>query len=141
MSQYKKATLRVQTPGRGLFEISDQINAEIRLSAIENGLAHVFIQHTSASLLITENADPTVLLDLETIISRLSPDGDPEFKHNYEGDDDMAAHVRSVLTHTSLSIPIHESRLALGTWQGVYLWEHRYRAHARKIILTLQGFE
>ena len=141
MTQYKKAALRVQTPGRGLFEISEQINAEIRLVAIENGLAHVFIQHTSASLLITENADPTVLLDLETIISRLSPDGDPEFKHNYEGDDDMAAHVRSVLTHTSLSIPIHESQLALGTWQGVYLWEHRYRAHTRKIILTLQGFE
>lgn len=141
MSQYKKATLRIQTPGRGLFEISDQINAEIYSAGIENGLGHVFIQHTSASLIITENADPTVLLDLETIISRLAPDGDPEFKHDYEGDDDMAAHVRSILTHTNLSIPIQESRLALGTWQGVYLWEHRYRSHERKIILTLQGFE
>lgn len=140
MIQYKKATLRVQTPGRGLFEISDQINAEIYSAGIVDGLANVFIQHTSASLIITENADPTVLIDLETIISRISPDGDPEFKHDYEGDDDMAAHVRSVLTHTSLSIPIQHSQLALGTWQGVYLWEHRYRSHERKIILTLQGF-
>lgn len=132
-----QVTLLIETQGRGLYEITDQINAEIESGQSQRGLAHLFIQHTSASLIITENADPTVLSDLETIISRLAPDADPQYQHNYEGDDDMAAHVRSVLTSSQLSIPISGECMALGVWQGVYLWEHRYRPHRRKVVLTI----
>jgi secondary thiamine-phosphate synthase enzyme len=99
----------------------------------------VFLRHTSASLLITENADPDVRRDLETFISRLAPDGDPAFVHKMEGPDDMPAHIRSVLTASELTIPVRERRLALGTWQGVYLWEHRYRPHNRRLDVTILG--
>jgi secondary thiamine-phosphate synthase enzyme len=132
-----QVTLTIETTGRGLYEISNQINKLIALEKTSTGLANLFIQHTSASLIITENADPTVLSDLETIISRLAPDADPHYNHTYEGDDDMAAHVRSVLTSSHLSIPISQSRLALGTWQGVYLWEHRFQPHQRKVVLSI----
>jgi len=116
-----QAQFSVPTSGRGLYEISNQINELVIDFDVNAGFAHVFLQHTSASLIITENADPTVLGDLETIISRLAPDGDPQYRHDYEGDDDMAAHVRSVLTTNDLSIPIQDGALALGTWQGVFL--------------------
>lgn len=135
----KQSKAKIKTLGRGLIEISDMISNALSESEFHTGLVHVFLQHTSASLIITENADQTVLQDLETIISRLAPDADPAYRHDYEGDDDMAAHVRSVLTSNDLTIPIVDGRLALGTWQGVYLWEHRYRSHNRSLVLTFSG--
>lgn len=129
--------LSIQTDGRGLYEITSELTKYIQPLAVQKGLANVFLQHTSASLTITENADSTVLKDLEMVIQRLAPDGDPEYHHDYEGDDDMAAHIRSVLTTNELSLPIQNGRLALGTWQGVFLWEHRYRPHRRSIVLTV----
>ena len=137
MSVSNQETISVSTTSRTLIEITDKLNAYISMSRIEVGLLNVFCQHTSASLLITENADPTVLDDLETIFTRLAPDGDPEYRHNYEGDDDMAAHVRSALTSNNLNIPIKDQRLALGTWQGVFLWEHRYRGRTRNLVITI----
>jgi len=134
-----QTTLVINTKGRGLVEISSLIEEQVREAGIDCGLVHVFLQHTSASLSITENADPTVLMDLETVISRLAPDADPAYRHDYEGDDDMAAHVRSVLTTNDLSIPVIEGRMALGTWQGVFIWEHRYRAHQRNIVVTISN--
>lgn len=129
--------ITLHTKGRGLYEISDQLNQFLANNDVDAGLAHVFCQHTSASLIVTENADSTVLHDLETLISRLAPDADPEYQHNYEGDDDMAAHVRSVLTTSDLTIPVINGCLALGTWQGVFLWEHRYQPHSRSIVLSI----
>ena len=137
MTVYAQHSFSIRTNGRSLVEITEELKTYVADSNIESGLAHVFCQHTSASLLITENADSTVLGDLETIFARLAPDGDPEYRHNYEGDDDMAAHVRSALTSNDLSIPIIDKRLALGTWQGVFLWEHRYQGRDRNIILSL----
>jgi secondary thiamine-phosphate synthase enzyme len=102
-------------------------------------LCHVFVHHTSASLMLCENADPAVRRDLETFMSRVAPDGDPAFTHRDEGPDDMPAHVRSVLTQTGLSIPVSGGRCALGTWQGIYLWEHRLAAHRRQVTVTVQG--
>ena len=132
-------TINTHTSGRGLIEITQQVSEKLSLHNIETGLVNIFLQHTSASLVITENADPTVLTDLETIIQRLAPDGDPEYQHDYEGDDDMAAHVRSILTTNELTIPIREGRLALGTWQGIFLWEHRYKPHSRSIVVTVSS--
>jgi len=129
--------LKISTSGRSLIEITEQVNSVIASSGLQSGIAQVFLQHTSASLVLSENADSTVLVDLESILSRLAPDGDPVYQHDYEGDDDMAAHVRSVLTTNDLSIPFKHRRLSLGTWQGVFLWEHRYRPHTRSIIITL----
>ena len=131
--------IAVSTRGRGNYELTREIQQVVRDSGFRVGLCNVFIRHTSASLMICENADPDVLRDMETFISRLVPDGDPMFVHTAEGPDDMPAHVRSVLTQTALTIPIRDGRCALGTWQGVYLWEHRTRGHSRKVLLTLQG--
>jgi len=103
------------------------------------GLCHIFIMHTSASLAITENADPRVHNDLENFLARLVPDGDPLYTHTSEGDDDMPAHIRTILTDSALTVPITEARLALGIWQGIYLWEHRSRPHERRIVLTISG--
>ena len=133
----KQIELIIETPGRALIDISEQLNNLLSSENIDQGIANIFLQHTSASLIINENADPTVLSDLETLISRLAPDGDPEYLHNYEGDDDMAAHVRAMLTSNSLMIPVRSGRLALGTWQGVFLWEHRYRPHRRKLLISV----
>lgn len=132
-------SLTIRTDGRGLIDISGEISRRVTQSGIRNGLCHVFIHHTSASLLIQENADPSVQRDLERILARLIPDGDPVFEHDMEGPDDMPAHVRSALTQTTLTIPVTDGRLALGTWQGIYLWEHRYRPHQRHVTVTLQG--
>lgn len=131
--------LNIRTPGRGLQEITDAVAAVLARSGIACGLCHVFVQHTSCSLTITENADPDVRRDLETIMARLGPDGDPAYVHDLEGPDDMAAHVRSVLTDTALSVPVGQGRLLLGTWQGIYLWEHRHRGATRQVVVTLQG--
>lgn len=131
--------LSVSTQGRGLYEISADLQRVVRKAEITTGLCHVFIHHTSASLIISENADPDVGDDLARFLARLVPDGDPLFQHTVEGPDDMAAHVRSVLTHTSLSLPVSDGVCALGTWQGVFLWEHRRRPHQRHITVTVQG--
>lgn len=131
--------LEVATRGRGTFEITREVEAAVRQAGVESGLCHLFIRHTSASLLVTENADPGVRQDLERFLSRLVPDGDGLFLHQNEGPDDMPAHVRSVLTATSLTLPIVDGRCALGTWQGVFLWEHRHAAHRRSVILTIHG--
>lgn len=131
--------LTIETAGRDTLDITDQVALEVASSGIGTGLCHLFLQHTSASLLINENADPDVQRDLETFFSDLVPDGDARFIHRAEGDDDMAAHVRLALTHTDLTIPVRDSRLALGTWQGIFLWEHRFRPHRRRIIVTVDG--
>ena len=133
------STLTIQTPGRGLIEITDDVRAHVAQCAIQQGLLTLFIRHTSASLLIQENADPDVRGDLERFFARLVRDGDPLFQHRAEGADDMPAHVRSALTATQLSIPIADGSLALGTWQGIYLWEHRFRGHARELVLHVVG--
>ncbi len=133
--------LEIRTPGRATVEITAEVNALLRDSPIAEGLCHVFLHHTSASLIITENADADVRHDLENYLSRLVQDGDPAYRHDQEGDDDMAAHIRSVLTQSELTMPIRAGRLALGTWQGLYLWEHRYRPHRRMLTITLQGLE
>lgn len=129
----------VPTRGRGLHPIGDALAARLAASALRDGVAHLWCAHTSCSLLAGENADPEVVADLERFFARLVPDGDPLFRHDAEGPDDMPAHVRSVLTATSLSIPFAGGRLGLGTWQGLFLWEHRTRPHARRIVLALVG--
>lgn len=128
--------LVIQTTGRGSLEITVGVRELIECSGVANGLCHLFIQHTSASLMINENADPDVLLDLERFMQDLVPDGDPRFRHTAEGPDDMPAHIRSVLTQTDLNIPIRAGRLALGIWQGIYLWEHRTHPHSRRVVVT-----
>lgn len=137
--KFEQHHLQVETPGRRLLEISDRLDALLRGCAIDQGLCHLFIHHTSASLIITENADRNVLRDLENYLARLAPDGDPAYLHDQEGPDDMAAHIRSVLTQSELTVPISSGRLALGTWQGVFVYEHRYRPHRRNITVTLSG--
>lgn len=127
------------TPGRGLINITDQINAFVKQSAVVTGLCHIFLHHTSASLSLCENADDLVQRDLEAFMSRLVPDGDPLYQHVDEGPDDMPSHVRTVLTQSFLMIPITQQTLALGRWQGIYVWEHRLRSHFRKLTVTIQG--
>ncbi|GAB4173123.1 MAG: secondary thiamine-phosphate synthase enzyme YjbQ [Wenzhouxiangellaceae bacterium] len=129
--------LVIQTAGRGFYPLTDELAAMVRAAQTRATLCHLFIRHTSASLLITENADPDVLRDLETWIADIVRDGDRRFRHRAEGPDDMSAHVRSVLTATSLAVPVRDGELQLGTWQGVYLWEHRTRPHRREVLVTL----
>ncbi len=131
--------LDISTPGRGLTDITASVALIVRTSGMQTGLAQIFVQHTSCSLVITENADPAVHLDLQSYFARLVPDGDPRYIHDDEGPDDMPAHLRSVLTETGLSVPVSGGRLALGTWQGIYLWEHRARGHHRNVVVTLIG--
>jgi secondary thiamine-phosphate synthase enzyme len=134
-----QAILQFSTRGRGTLDITEAVARAVAEAGIEVGLAHVFVQHTSCSLLITENADPDVRRDLETIAARLAPDGDPAYRHDAEGPDDMAAHARSMLTQTGLSVPVGGGRLLLGTWQGLYLWEHRTSPHRRSVVVTVLG--
>jgi secondary thiamine-phosphate synthase enzyme len=131
--------IAIETRGRGLVEITGRIEGWVAAGALRDGLLTVFVRHTSASLLIQENADPEVRRDLERFFARLVPDGDRLFEHDAEGPDDMPAHVRSALTQTHLSIPLIDGRLALGTWQGIYLYEHRLRGHRREVALHLIG--
>jgi len=130
--------LRISVPGRGLHEFTDQVERVVAKSGISEGVCTVFIQHTSASLTIQENADPSARRDLEQWLHRLVREGDPLFTHTLEGADDMPSHIKSALTDTSLSIPVMGGRLALGTWQGIYLWEHR-RASARRNVVVHVG--
>jgi secondary thiamine-phosphate synthase enzyme len=132
-------TLTVRTRGRGFYEITRDVQAMVRDAGVAMGLCTVHLQHTSASLLIQENADPDVRRDFDRFFARLVPDGDPLFVHTAEGDDDMPAHIRTALTAVNLSIPIAHSRLALGTWQGLYVWEHRTAPHARNVVVHLLG--
>lgn len=134
-----QSQLSFTTRPRAALDITADVAAALRASGIRAGLVNVFVQHTSCSLLITENADPDVRRDLETIFARLAPDGDPAYRHDLEGDDDMAAHARSVLSGASLTIPVGDGRLLLGTWQGIYLWEHRTASHARRVVVTVLG--
>jgi len=130
---------QIDTRGRGSYAITDQVQRLVKQSGINRGICQVFVHHTSASLMLCENADPEVRADLERFMARLAPDGDPLFRHLDEGPDDMPAHIRSILTGQFLSVPVAGGRCALGTWQGVYLWEHRSRAHRRRLTLTLIG--
>jgi secondary thiamine-phosphate synthase enzyme len=131
--------ISVQTPGRGTINISEQVAKVVTSAEIQYGICHVFVQHTSASLMLCENADPTVRMDLDRFMSRLVPDGDPLFEHVDEGPDDMSAHVRTVITHSDLTIPVSRGKCLLGTWQGIYLWEHRSMGHRRQITITVSG--
>jgi secondary thiamine-phosphate synthase enzyme len=134
-----QAILDIRTRGRGTQEITADVARVVAASGVDIGIAHVFVQHTSCSLLITENADPAVRQDLETLARRWAPDGDRAYRHDDEGDDDMAAHARSVLSGSSVTVPIGGGRLLLGTWQGIYLWEHRTSAHTRRVVVTVTG--
>jgi len=136
---WRQEELSIRTRGRGTYELSAEIESLVDRSGIDIGLCHVFVQHTSASLMLCENADPTVRRDLEAFISRMVPDGDSIYRHTSEGPDDMAAHVRTVLTHSGLTIPVTGGRCGLGTWQGIYLWEHRRAPHHRRVTVTVQG--
>ncbi len=135
MPSPRLARISVRTRGRGLVDITAEVREKLTASGAEDGLCTVFVRHTSASLLVQENADPTVQSDLERFFSRLVPDGDPLFRHVDEGPDDMPAHVRAALTATSLGIPFERGQLLLGRWQGIYLYEHRHAAHTREIVL------
>ena len=139
MLQYRRGELTVRTRGRGTYDITERVAALVDASPAQDGLATVFVHHTSASLIICENADPSVRSDLEAFAARLVPDGDRLFTHDAEGPDDMPAHVRTVLTQTSIGIPVIARKLALGTWQGLYLWEHRTSPHERKVSVTILG--
>jgi secondary thiamine-phosphate synthase enzyme len=131
--------LKVTTRGRGFHDLTREIEALVEQSGFQSGLATLQLLHTSASLLIQENADPEVRRDLERFFARLAPDGDPLFRHTAEGDDDMPAHVRTALTTVNLSVPIVSGGLALGTWQGIYVWEHRTAPHSRRLAVHLLG--
>jgi secondary thiamine-phosphate synthase enzyme len=139
MLRQSSTMLGFDTRGRGLIEITRPVVDWVAGSEMESGLLTLFVRHTSASLVVQENADPDVRGDLERFLARLVPDGDSVFRHRDEGADDMPAHVRAALTAVQLSIPLSGGRLALGTWQGIYLWEHRIRPHRREVALHLMG--
>ena len=130
--------LRLTTQGKSLGRFTRKVQEAVAASGVKTGLCSIFLRHTSASLVIQENADPDVLLDMETFLAKLVPEGD-NYRHSDEGPDDMPAHLRTALTHTSEQIPIMNGRLALGTWQGIYLWEHRERAHTREVVVHITG--
>ncbi|WP_404365273.1 secondary thiamine-phosphate synthase enzyme YjbQ [Corallococcus coralloides] len=136
---YQAKELTVSTRGRGLVDITGEVQEAVKGTGIREGLCTLFLHHTSASLIIGENADPVVQRDLEAFFSRLVKDGDPLFQHDAEGPDDMPAHVRTVLTQVSLSIPVKDGEADLGTWQGVYLWEHRTSPHRRRVTVSVLG--
>jgi secondary thiamine-phosphate synthase enzyme len=129
----------VATPGRGLLEVSAAVARVVAEAGIQTGLCVIYCRHTSCSLVIQENADPSARRDLETWLERLAPEGDPHYTHTAEGPDDMPAHLRAAVTNTSETIPITEGRLALGTWQGLFLAEHRARPHQRQLVVHVQG--
>ena len=129
----------IDTHGRGFTALTAKVAAVVESSGATTGLCHVFVRHTSASLLITENADPAVRRDLERFMLRVVPDGSPDYEHDAEGPDDMPSHIRSALTSVSVSVPVAEGRMLLGTWQGIYLWEHRIEGQRREIVVTVVG--
>lgn len=139
MSFIHQGTFILATRGKGLHDITEQVSRELSRSGLKRGTVNVFCQHTSASLVIMENADPTARHDLENWFERLVPENDPHFEHTMEGPDDMPSHIKMALTRTSETIPFAEGRLLLGTWQGLYLWEHRRASHNRRLIVTVTG--
>lgn len=134
-----RQTLQIKTSGRGSYEITGDVERAIADSRVQTGLCHLFIRHTSASLIVCENADPAVRRDLDAYLGRLVPDGDLLFEHTAEGADDMPAHIRSILTQSSLTIPVSNGRSELGTWQGIFVYEHRLAPHRRSVVVTVQG--
>jgi len=139
LTRVSSEKITVATNGRGTFDITGEVQRIVSASGIDAGLCTVFVHHTSASLIVCENADPAVRSDLERFAARWVPDGDPLFEHVDEGPDDMPAHVRSVFTCTSIGIPVAGGRCDLGTWQGIYLWEHRAAPHLRRVTVTTVG--
>ena len=139
MLRQSQHELTLRTRGRGLYDFTGEVAAWIASGGFRLGLVTLHLQHTSASLLIQENADPDVRADLDRFFARLVPDGDSLFEHTCEGPDDMPAHVRTALTAVNLSIPVTNGRLALGTWQGIYLWEHRHAPHSRRVVMHVVG--
>lgn len=135
----RRETIEVETRGRGTYDITDRVQQAVGASGVREGLCTVFIHHTSASLIICENADPSVRRDLDAFFARLVPDGDRLFTHTAEGPDDMPSHVRSVLTQSSIGIPVARGRCDLGTWQGIFVWEHRNAPHRRRVTIVVQG--
>lgn len=133
------STIRIRTRGKGTFEITEEVSRAIEESGIKDGIVTVFVRHTSASLVIMENADPSARRDLEVFFEKLVPENTPWFSHTLEGPDDMPSHIRMALTRTSETIPIHNGRMTLGTWQGIFLFEHRSTPHHREILLTVMG--
>jgi secondary thiamine-phosphate synthase enzyme len=136
---YHQQSIMIQTRGRGTYDVRSQVDDIVSSAGISTGLCHIFIHHTSASLILCENADPTVRQDLERFMAAVVPDGAAIFKHVAEGPDDMPAHVRSVLTQTDLTLPVSNRRCGLGTWQGIYVWEHRTAPHRRRLTVTVNG--
>jgi len=134
-----QGTLSFTTTGRGTTSITEAIREQVHLSGVTTGLCHVFLQHTSASLILCENADPDVRSDLDHYMTRLVTDGDPIFDHTDEGPDDMSAHIRTILSGHDLTLPVSNGQCALGIWQGVYLWEHRTASHRRNLTVTVSG--
>lgn len=135
----QQRTLSFTVGGRGFLDVTSAVRAVVQGAGVHTGLCHVFLQHTSASLLIQENADPDVLRDLEDWFCRAAPDGDPRYRHSDEGPDDMSGHIRTALTATSLTLPVMSSDLGLGTWQALYLFEHRTAPHQRRLVVTVTG--
>jgi secondary thiamine-phosphate synthase enzyme len=133
----KRKEWSVHTNGRGFTDLTARTASFVRESGVQQGLCNVFLVHTSASLLLSENADPSVRRDLEDFFARLVPDGDPAYEHDAEGPDDMPSHIRAVLTQNSLTVPVIDAQLGLGTWQGIYLWEHRQAPHERRVLVTV----
>jgi len=131
--------IQIRTQGRGSYDMTSQVQSLVSDSGIMKGLCHIFVHHTSASLMLCENADPAVRADLERFMARLVPDGDPLFEHVDEGPDDMPAHIRSIITTNDMTIPVQNGRCDLGVWQGVYLWEHRTAGHRRHVTISVQG--
>ena len=138
MKQYQE-TLEIDSPGRGLHDVTAGVRKAVRAAGVETGLCVVYCRHTSCSLIIQENADPSARRDLEAWLERIAPDGDPRYTHTAEGPDDMPSHLRAAVTKTSETIPIVDGELALGTWQGVYLAEHRVRPHRRSLVVHVTG--
>jgi secondary thiamine-phosphate synthase enzyme len=134
-----QATLTVRSSGKGTYEITDAVAREVQRSGVRTGLVTIFCQHTSCSLVLMENADPSARHDLEAWLDRLVPENDPAFEHTSEGPDDMPSHIKMALTRSSETVPISDGQLALGTWQGIFLWEHRRAAHSRRIVVTVMG--
>jgi secondary thiamine-phosphate synthase enzyme len=129
----------VTTRGRGTISITMELQERVRRSGIRTGICNIFLRHTSASLIVCENADPEVRSDLERYMARLVPDGDPLFRHTAEGPDDMPAHIRNILTTSEMTLPVRNQRCDLGTWQGIFLWEHRTAVHQRRLTITVYG--
>jgi secondary thiamine-phosphate synthase enzyme len=136
---FRQQTIDFRTTGRETRDITGEVQDVVGESGIDTGLAHLFLRHTSASIMLCENADPDVREDLERFMQRIAPDGDPLFRHRAEGPDDMPAHVRTVLTQSEMTLPVGGGRLLLGTWQGIYLWEHRHAGHRRQLTVTVHG--